>query len=79
MSALLWRENLLQLRMPEWLSDRYVWLLTAIFLLAMDFWAWGRVGPILFGVPLWVGYFIVLSALQTMVMVYLIRKDQPAA
>jgi hypothetical protein len=73
--VLLWKENLLQLRMPEWLFDRYVWLLSAIFLLAMDFWAWGRIEPIIFGVPLWVGYFVVLSALQTIVMVYLIRKE----
>ena len=35
-SVLLWKENLLQLRMPEWLCDRYVWLLTAIFLLAIQ-------------------------------------------
>jgi len=78
-SALLWQENMLQLRMPEWLYNRYVWLLSAIFLLAMDFWAWGRVEPVIFGIPLWVGYFVVLSALQTIVMVYLIRKEHQVA
>jgi hypothetical protein len=77
--ALLWKENMLQLCMPKWLYDRYVWLISAIFLLAMDFWAWGRVEPIIFGISLWVGYFVVLSALQTIVMVYLIRKEQRAA
>jgi hypothetical protein len=45
----------------------------------MDFWAWGKVEPIIFGIPLWVGYFVVLSALQTVVMVHLIRKEQQAA
>ena len=49
------------------------------FLLAMDFWAWGKVEPIIFGVPLWVGYFVVLSALQTIVMVHLIRKENRVA
>jgi hypothetical protein len=77
--ALLWKENMLQLRMPEWLHDRYVWLLFTIFLLAMDFWAWGRVEPIIFGIPLWVGYFVVLSALQTVVMVPLIRREDRVA
>jgi SSS family solute:Na+ symporter len=78
-SALLWQENILQLRMPVWLYDRYVWLLFTIFVLAMDFWAWGKVEPIIFGIPLWVGYFVVLSALQTVVMVYLIRKEHRVA
>jgi len=77
--ALLWQKNMLQLCMPEWLHDRYVWLLFTIFLLAMDFWAWGKVEPIIFGIPLWVGYFVVLSALQTVVMVHLIRKEHRVA
>ena len=33
----------------------------------------------IFGIPLWVGCFVVLSALQTVVMVYLIRKEHRAA
>jgi SSS family solute:Na+ symporter len=75
---LLWRENKkLRVRLPAWLYDRYVWILFTIFLLAMDFWTWGSVKPIFFGIPLWVGYFIVLSGLQTVVMVYWIRKDYP--
>lgn len=71
---LLWREKTLHIQMPEWLYDRYVWLLFGIFLLAMDFWAWGKVEPVFFGIPLWVGYFVILSALQTIIMVYLINK-----
>jgi SSS family solute:Na+ symporter len=77
--VLLWQENMLQFRLPEWIHDRYVWLLAAIFLLAMDFWAWGRVEPVIFGVPIWVGYFVILSALQTVVMAYLIRRGHRAA
>jgi len=71
---LLWREKALNIHMPEWLYDRHVWLLFGIFLLAMDFWAWGKVEPVFFGVPLWVGYFVILSALQTIIMVHLINK-----
>ncbi|MEA3438047.1 MAG: hypothetical protein U9R43_16405, partial [Thermodesulfobacteriota bacterium] len=71
---LLWRKKALYIRMPEWLYDWHVWLFFVIFLFAMDFWAWGKVEPIFFGIPLWVGYFVILSALQTIVMVYLINK-----
>ncbi len=72
--GLLWREKELHIRMPQWLYNRYVWLLFAVFLLAMDFWAWGRVEPVIFGIPLWVGYFIILSAMQTIIMIFLIKK-----
>jgi solute:Na+ symporter, SSS family len=72
--VLLWREKALHIQMPEWLYDRYVWLFSGIFLLAMDFWAWGKVEPVFFGVPLWVGYFVILSAMQIIVMVYLVKK-----
>lgn len=71
--GLLWREKELHIRMPQWLYNRYVWLFIAVFLLAMDFWAWGRAEPVMFGIPLWVGYFIVLSAIQTIIMVFLIK------
>jgi solute:Na+ symporter, SSS family len=74
-SILLGQEKMLKFHLPAWVFDRYVWLLAAIFILAMDFWAWGRVEPVIFGIPLWVGYFIVLSALQTAVMVHLIRQE----
>lgn len=73
---LLWREKALHIRMPEWLYDRYVWLFFGIFLIAMDFWSWGKVEPVFFGVPLWVEYFVVLSALQTIIMVHLINKKE---
>ena len=70
---LLWREKALHIFVPEWLYDRHVWLFFGIFLLAMDFWAWGKVEPVFFGVPLWVGYFVILSALQTIIMAHLIN------
>ena len=71
---LLWREKALYIYKPEWLYDRHFWLFFGIFLLAMDFWAWGKVEPVFFGIPLWVGYFVILSVLQTIIMIYLINK-----
>jgi len=71
-----WREKSLRLGFPAWLQNIYFWLLAGIFLLAMDFWAWGEAEPTLAGIPLWVGYFIVLSALQTGVMLRLTRPSK---
>jgi hypothetical protein len=51
-------------------------LLAGIFILAMDFWAWGKVEPIVWGIPLWVGYFVFLSALQTVVMLKLTQRKR---
>ncbi len=70
----LWKENRLKINAPQWLSNVYFWLLAGIFILAMDFWAWAKVGPIVWGIPLWVGYFVFLSALQTIVMLRMIKK-----
>ena len=60
---------------PDWLRDPYAWMLAAIFALAIDFWAWGRIGPTWLGVPVWIGYFVVLSALQTGVMYFWIKSS----
>ena len=72
---LLWKENNLQISAPQWLSNIYFWLFTGIFILAMDFWAWGKVEPTVWGIPLWVGYFVILSALQTIVMLQMIKRE----
>jgi SSS family solute:Na+ symporter len=56
-----------------WLKDRHVLIQAAIFVLAMDFWAWGNVQPLLGGLPLWIGYFVLLSALQTAAMACMVR------
>jgi len=69
------REKSLQLSTPKWLSNIYFWLLAGIFILAMDFWAWTKVEPTVWGIPLWVGYFVFLSALQTVVMLHLIKRE----
>jgi SSS family solute:Na+ symporter len=75
-AVLLQKESRLTLIVPQWLSNPYFWFFAGIFVLAMDFWAWGKVEPTFLGIPLWVGYFIILSALQTIVMLRLIRNDE---
>jgi SSS family solute:Na+ symporter len=65
-----------QFSVPRWVSDRNFWIGVTIFILAMDFWWWGKIGPIFWGIPLWVGYFVALSALQTMFMLRLTKEKQ---
>ena len=74
-TVLLWKDGTLEFRKPPWLSSPYFYMLVFIFLAAMDFWAWGSIKPLVLGVPLWMGYFVLLSALQTAVMIYLINKE----
>jgi SSS family solute:Na+ symporter len=76
---IMWREGMFGFAMPAWLSDPYFYLILGIFILSMDFWAWGRSSPQLLGVPLWMGYFVILSTLQTIIMVKLINRRQSGA
>ena len=69
------RRGELAITVPGWVTSPYFLSLGAIFLLAMDFWAWGRAAPLFFGMPWWITYFVVLSALQTGVMCYLVRAE----
>ena len=73
-TVLLWKENRLRISAPTWLTNPYFWLLAGIFILAMDFWAWGKIAPTFLGIPSWVGHFVILSALQTAVMLRLIKR-----
>ncbi len=70
------RQGGLPLRLPGWLSDPFFLTLAGIFILAMDFWAWGRVNPLVAGVPAWIAHFLVLSALQTAIMFFLVRRSE---
>lgn len=73
-ALLLWREGALSIKMPAWMLDPYFYLLLANFALALDFWAWGKSHPQWAGMPLWLGYFVMLSALQTVLMINLVHK-----
>ena len=75
-AVLLCKENRLKIFAPEWLTNSYFWLLAGIFVLAMDFWAWEKVQPTFWGIPIWIGYFVGLSALQTVVMLRLTNNPK---
>jgi SSS family solute:Na+ symporter len=62
------------LKRPGWIGNRYVYLFGAIFILAMDYWAWNKAQPLLAGIPAWIGLFVLLSAVQTVGMVYMVRN-----
>ena len=69
------REGLFRFRLPFWSANGYVILFAAVFLLGIDFWAWGAIRPLFWGVPWWLAYFVVLSALQTAIMAHMIRRE----
>ncbi|MGB5984958.1 MAG: sodium:solute symporter family protein [Desulfobacterales bacterium] len=68
------REGRLRWRVPGWFQDPYVWYFSGLFGLSLDYWAWEAVGPLFFGMPYWIGYFVLLSALQTGLMLGLLRR-----
>jgi SSS family solute:Na+ symporter len=61
-------------RLPGWLKDPCLLMCFGVFLLAMDFWAWNRISPLVAGLPVWIVHFIALSALQTVIMVFMVRR-----
>lgn len=73
------KEGNLAIRLPVWLTDRYFLMLTGIFVLAIDFWAWGSAQPTIMGFPVWMVYFVLLSAAQMAVMACLIRSESGRA
>jgi SSS family solute:Na+ symporter len=53
----------------------FVPVFAGIFVLALDFWAWGAAGPVVLGLPFWAWYSVLLSALQTAFMLVMVRRD----
>jgi SSS family solute:Na+ symporter len=58
---------------PLWLRNPYVYCFAGLFILAMDFWAWNSVEPAWMGIPFWMIYFVILSAIQTVMMRFWIK------
>ncbi len=69
------QEGRLVVSIPAWISNRYVYIFMGIFILGMDFWAWNRAAPMFLGVPAWIFYFVLLSGLQTVGMMMLVRSS----
>ena len=77
-AVMLRREGLLAFQAPKWLHNPYLYLMAGIFILAMDFWNWGNIEPIFTGIPAWLWFFAILSAIQTIVMARMIKSKSPA-
>jgi hypothetical protein len=73
-TLLSWQAGRLSMVLPAWLHNRYVYWMGTLFVLAMDFWAWEHVGPVFFGVPAWIAFFMLLSLLQTIGMAVMLRS-----
>lgn len=56
--------NSVVVKRGELLRNPYLYLMAGIFLLAMDFWNWGKVQPAFWGIP----------ALQTLAMYRLVKS-----
>lgn len=69
------RDGALHLRLPRWVTSRFTYLLGGIFVLGIDVWSWGKVQPVIFGLPGWLWYFVGLSCLQVVVMRFLVRDE----
>ncbi len=69
------REGTFEMHTPAWLRSPYTYLLGMIFILSIDFWSWGKTGPFFGGMPIWIWYFVGLSALQMVVMGVMIYQE----
>jgi len=69
------QEGGLVMSVPTWLTHRYVYVFMGIFILGMDFWAWGCATPMFLGIPAWIFYFVFLSGLQMAGMVLMLRSS----
>jgi hypothetical protein len=67
------RMQTLSLKVPGWLRNPYLYMMGGIFVLAMDFWNWEVTQPVFLGIPIWIWYFMGLSALQTLIMLRMIK------
>ncbi len=72
--ALCRRHRAPRIELPDWLKTPYPYLFLGIFLLSLDFWAWGKTAPLWAGVPFWWIYFVVLSGIQTVIMIHMTRR-----
>jgi hypothetical protein len=70
------RKGPLQVGIPAQAINPYVNGFLAIFDLSMDFCAWGAIGPLVFGAPACIRCSLLLSSLQTLEVVFLIRAEK---
>ncbi len=71
------KEQSMTVFIPKWLCSSYFYILLGLFLLGMDVWAWEKTQPLLFGIPIWMGYFVLLSMVQTIVTAVWVKGKRP--
>ena len=69
-------EGRLSIRLPRWTRNPFVYLFSALFISAVDVWAWGAHEPFVLGLPLWVWYFVGLSCIQIIIMMLMVRSHR---
>ncbi len=52
----------------SFLRSPYTWIFLTIFILAIDWYRWGKTPTLILGWPTWIIHFLTLSAIQTLVM-----------
>jgi hypothetical protein len=55
--------------LPDWLDKKTLFItlfFIAIFVLSLDFWNWGQATPLIFGLPYWVVYLLILTILTSL-------------
>ncbi|PIE69580.1 MAG: Na+/pantothenate symporter PanF [Deltaproteobacteria bacterium] len=68
------QSGIFRLSTPAWLRNRYIWLFMLLFVLAHDVWSWKTAQPLVLGVPYWIGYFVLLSLGQIILMYFLVKR-----
>lgn len=74
--TILSRSDDIEFKLPGWLRNPYVYMMSVVFILGMDYWAWDKAQPLIAGVPAWIGFFIFLSLVQTVGMIYMVRYTE---
>ena len=65
------------MKCPFWFPNKknIVWYLifVLLFVLSMDFWAWDKTKPLVFGLPFWVFYYVFITLLVSFVFFLFVR------
>ncbi len=55
--------------LPFWMpkKNNFIWyfIFIFIFILSQDYWNWNKFNPLIFGLPIWVIYFFILTILTS--------------
>lgn len=59
------------MKLPFWMPRKsnilWYFLFILIFILSLDYWQWNVHNPLVYGLPLWIIYFLILTILTSFV------------